>query len=256
MKKWYWIIIVAIFLLTGCVAPEQTRKRDSLQKEDIRTLFKKHPELVMDVLRENNITVLEIVNQGVLAKRELERKKRLEAELKNPLKPEISPDRIFRGKPGAPITIVEYTDFQCYYCGKGARIMEELLKKYPDNIRLYFKHLPVNDLSRKMALYFEAIARQNPALAWQFHDLAFEKQREIAKGKDKALNMILDSMNLDRDRLDKDLSDKELEERLTKDRQEGDRFGFRGTPMFLINGVSVKGAVPMEKFEEVIQLVK
>lgn len=254
MKK-RTMAIALVFLLAGCVTPEQAGKKDSVQEEEIRALLKKHPELVMDVLRENKIEVLEIVNQGIQAKRELERKKRLEAELKNPFKPEIPPDRIFKGKPDAPVTIVEYSNFQCYYCARAAGTMEALLKKYPDTIRLYFKHLPVDGLSKKQALYFEAIADIDPGLAWKFHDLSFQNQREIAKEKEKALDRILASMNMDRDRLEKAIKEKELEKRLVMDRKEGNKFGFRGTPMFLINGVSVKGALPIENFEEVIRLV-
>ena len=164
--------------------------------------------------------------------------------------------RPFIGEPDAPITIVEYSDFQCVYCGKAAGIVQELVKKYPQKIRVFFKQMPFHEMSKTEALYFEAIARQSFEKAWKFHDIAFERREDIMKEKESALQDIVNLLDVDEARLKTDIESKELADLISEDMKEARSFGFDATPSFLINGVSVIGAVPIEEFERVIRLVE
>jgi len=80
--------------------------------------------------------------------------------------------RMVRGNPAAPVTIVEFTDFQCPYCAHGARTVSAMMAKYEGKIKLIVKHypLPFHQAALPAALYFEGIAVQSPEKAWQFYD--------------------------------------------------------------------------------------
>lgn len=236
--------------------PAGAAESSAALKEQVRALLKEDPDLILDILREKKIEVFEIVEKGVEAKRELGAKKQLEEEMKNPFRPVIQPGRPILGVANAPITIVEYSDFQCSYCARAAGTIKELLKRYPGKIRVIFKHQPLQEFSIREALYFEALALQDPVLAWKFHDLAFASQQKVAGEREKALQEIVSALGAEKDRLARDLLSKEIAEQIDRDMQEARKFGLAGTPMFLINGVSVRGAMPIEEFEKIMGLVE
>ena len=225
-------------------------------KEEIQELLKDHPELVLDVLEQNKIAVYKIGKQGALADHENQRQKRWEVELKDPFKPVINPARPSRGYSKAPILIVSYSDFTCTYCKDGAEAIEGLLKKYPKKLRHVFKHHTYNDFSKRVSLYFEAIGRQSAIQAWKFHDMVFEKQALVDQKKEKALKDIVSSLKINRSKLVQDLKSSKLSKRIENDIKEADTFGFDGTPVFLVNGVAVHGAVPIEDFEILIEMIE
>ena len=85
--------------------------------------------------------------------------------------------RIVRGNPAAPVTIVEFTDFQCPYCSAGAQTLSAMMKKYEGKVKLTVRHypLPFHPSALPAALYFEGIAVQSPEKAWQFYDALFAR---------------------------------------------------------------------------------
>jgi protein-disulfide isomerase len=265
MKKLAWSLLIC-WMLSGCNTP----KSDMIQEEALKAIqahpeiikeqvlktIRENPEIVMDILKDKSIEVLQAVEKGSREQAEKKRDERLKFDLANPKKPLIDMSRPFIGDPNAPITIVEYSDFQCFYCGKAASTVQDLVKKYPQKIRVFFKHMPFHEMSKTEALYFEAIARQSVEKAWKFHDMAFERREDIMKEKERALQDIVNVLDIDEARLKKDLESKELADLLTEDMKEARSFGFDATPSFLINGVSVIGAVPIEEFEKVIRLVE
>ena len=111
-------------------------------------------------------------------------------------------------------------------------------------------------MSRTEAMYFEAIGRQSAEKAWNFHDMAFDRREEILKEKDSVLQEIANFLGVDEARLKNDLQSREIVDLVNEDMKEGRAFGFDATPSFLINGVSVVGAFPIEEFEKVIRLVE
>jgi protein-disulfide isomerase len=177
-------------------------------------------------------------------------------ELKQQLQVTIEPGRPRLGEAAAPITIVEYSDFQCSYCVKAAATLNELTRKYPGKIRIFFKHFPLTDLSRLEAKYFEALALQSSGLAWRFYEMAFANQQRIAKDRDRALQQIMAELGADLKKLSKDLNNEELAIRISQDAKEAREMGFQGVPVFLINGISLFGSQPLQEFERVIRLVE
>ena len=265
MKKLAGMLLLC-WLLSGCNAPKpemiQEEALKAIQahpeiiKEQVLKTIRGNPEVVMDILKDKSIEVLQVVEKGSRDLAEQRRDERLKLDLANPKKPKIDLARPFISDPNAPITIVEYSDFQCFYCGKAARTVQDLVKKYPQKIRVFFKHMPFHEMSRIEAMYFEAIARQSVEKAWKFHDIAFDRREDILKVKDSALQEIANLLGVDDARLKKDLESKEIADMISEDMNEGRSFGFDATPSFLINGVSVVGAVPFEEFERVIRLIE
>ncbi len=251
-------ILMLMGLAVGCARVTTTpdtvpgqRLHDALRQE-----LTDHPELVLDVLRAHPETVLDVVNQGVVAEQQRQVTERWKQELAHPFHPVIDPDRPIRGNPKAPITIVEYSSFQCGYCAEAEDTIDALFKRYPKTIRLILKHEPNNPVARKEALLFEAIGRQNPSRAWLFARLAFAYRQEIAENPDRRLELILSDLGLDPQRLFSALKDPKLAARILADMAEARRFGLEGTPMFLVNGVSIRGAESIETFIKVIDLVR
>ncbi|GAB6057740.1 DsbA family protein [Desulfonatronum parangueonense] len=226
--------------------PTQTQLRD---------LLAAHPELVLDVLREHPLELVQILEQGLLAKRELERQRQEQEDLAMDRNPEISKDRPIRGNPVAPITIVEYSDFLCPYCSQATATVKRLLDLDDDGeLRLIFKHLPLNPVSRELALAYEAAAMQSHEAAWQLHDLLFERQAELRGNAEAVLESIVARLDIDLDRFAADRASPEAAGRILKDMEEARSFGFSGTPMFLINGIPVRGAVPLQEFQRVVEM--
>lgn len=249
-------LLLIPFFLCHCALLKSSQRSSSDLEEDIRALLKEHPEIVLEVLEKNKIAVYQIVQQGALADSENQRNLRWNKELESPYQPEIGPDRPVRGYSKAPIVIVSYSNFLCSYCKSGAMTVERLLKKYPEKLRLVFKHLAYDDFAEKLGVYFEAIGRQSDILAWKFHDKVFENQEIVARQRDAAIDDIVASLKINRARLAEDLRSAKLARIIEKDRLEAESFGFGGTPVFLINGVSIRGAVPEEDFEKVIEMVE
>lgn len=97
---------------------------------------------------------------------------------------------------------------------------------------------------------------QSSGLAWSFYDLAFANQQRISKDKDRALQQIVAELGADLKMLSKDLNNEELAIRISQDANEAREMGFQGVPVFLINGIPLFGAQPLQEFERVIRLIE
>jgi len=156
-----------------------------------------------------------------------------------------------RGNTGAKYTLVEYSDFQCPYCAAGYQLVEELRKKYGKDLRFIFRHLPLPFHSQAMpaAQWLEAVAIQSPEKAWRFHDILFQNQDKLGG---ELFRKTAKDLGLDVERCEKDIDSQAVKDRIAADMEEATRFGFEGTPGFLLNGIPVKGAYPVAHFGEII----
>lgn len=248
--------LMAVLILSACT---------QVNEKDLGEMLKKNPNLITDAIKENPSEFIEALNTAVKQAQGDQRKKAAEAEQKrleesynNPLKPEIREGEVIRGTPGAPITLVEYSDFECPFCSKGYETVTELLEKYKGKIQFVYKHLPLSFHPNAMpaAKYFEAIRLQSKEKAGKFHDEIFENFSKVRNGE-KFFKAIAKKLNVDMKKLEKDLDSDVVEKRINEDLAEAKKFGFQGTPGFLINGIPVKGAYPASHFEEIVkELVK
>ncbi len=224
----------------------------------LKKMISDNPDIVIDSIKENPDKYMEALAQAQQAYTMKRRKKQRqneqterEEEFQNPKQPDVSGKRVWFGDKNAPITIVEYSDFQCGFCGRASKTVEKILKDYKGKVRVLYKHLPLPSHPQAMiaAQYYEAVGRQDSKKAKMFHDKIFAKQGDLSKGE-PFLKGLAGDLSVDMKQLQRDL--KKVEEVVRKDSQEASQFGFSGTPGFLVGGVSVAGAFPYPHFKEII----
>ncbi|MGE0785882.1 MAG: DsbA family protein [Sandaracinaceae bacterium] len=138
-----------------------------------------------------------------------------------------------RGSPMAPVTIVEFSDFECPYCGRAHPILQQLMREFEGRVRVVFKHYPLSAHPHAMPAARAAVAAGNQDRFWEMHDLLFEHQRQL---EEEDLLGYAEQLGLDMDRFRADLAATETQDRIEEDKEAGRRVGVEGTPSFFVNG--------------------
>jgi protein-disulfide isomerase len=250
-KKTLLLAFLALALAACQPAPSESPK--AVEAEQIRALLKENPKLVFEALAQDKLALYQLVVDGEKIKRRQLWEQGISRGLANPLKPDLDPSRPWHGSPQAPLVIVEYSDFMCPSCATGAENLAKLFAKHPGKFRVLLKHNPHGTLAKRLALYFEAIGRQDPAKAWEFYRQVFKQQKKIQKEKLAAVQKILQGMDLDQGRLARDMADPALARRLKRDTAEADKFKLHGTPSFVVAGVAVRGPASVSGFEDIMR---
>ncbi len=244
-------LIALGFLFAGCT-PSSKQLKEAIEKDPtiVFSAIEKDPEGFFKVVMQAQ----KQAQEGGAQKQAQEEQKKRDEEFNNPLKPEIEANRAVKGNKDAPITVVEYSDFECPFCKRGAENVKKVLDMYPNQIRFVYKHLPLDFHPKAMpaAKYFEAVVRQSHEKAYKFHDYVFENQEALKKDGEKFLKDAAKKVGANLSQLDKDLKDPKLMDRITADMEEAKKFNFSGTPGYLVNGVSIRGAFPPEEFKVII----
>lgn len=245
------ILALSLLLLLACAGLAGAADGDVVAKA-----IKDNPQLVFDALKQDKSQLLDILDAAIAEREARERAQRFNANLANPLKPALDEKRPYLGDAKAPITIVEYSDFLCVYCGRGSQTVTELMRRHPGKIRVFFKHFPNKPGSIEPAVMFEALGKQNRDLAWRFAELAFASQASLADGSGRGVAALVASLGGNYAKLKKEAESKEILARVEADVKEAKAFGVNGTPTFLVNGILVRGAVPIEEFERVLSIIE
>ncbi|MXW14507.1 MAG: thioredoxin domain-containing protein [Rhodothermaceae bacterium] len=166
-----------------------------------------------------------------------------------------------RGPSDAPITIYEFSDFQCPYCARASTVIEELLNKYPDEIRFVYLHYPLgmHDWANPAAVATDCAARQSETAFWVLHDNFFELQSDISS--ESMLHRArswLQETDIDLDEWQICTSDEsstahqDVLLQVDISSAMAERFGLTGTPAFFVNGYLLSGSQPIEAFDDLI----
>jgi len=233
----------------------------AISREDLQKALEKNTDLVLSALKKaDKSAFLQYVmeaNQEYQAKKqadeEAKEKAALEEAFKNPLKPAIDDKTRIRGDKNAPITVVEYSDFQCPYCGRGFQVVEALREKYGSKMRFVYKDLPLVQIhpnALPAAKWFEAVSLQSPEKAWKFHDIMFKNQGSLSEDFYKKTAK---ELGVDVEKAAKDAQGQTVSDKIEADTKEAKEFGFSGTPGFLVNGIPLRGAYPVEDFDKIIK---
>lgn len=152
------------------------------------------------------------------------------------------------GDENAPVTIIEFSDFQCPYCKKGYETMELVKKDYIDSgkVKLVFRDFPLSFHPEAESAALAAECAYEQGKFWEYHSLLFENQAELSKEnyKNWAQDLGLDTVKFN-DCFD---SKKYLDE-VQADLADGQKYGVSGTPAFFVNGKLISGAQPYEVFK-------
>lgn len=247
--------LLSVFTLTGCMSGGNF-------KGQLEETLKENPEIITDWIKENPSLFIKTMQEALTnaqqdMKKEREEKEREQfmATMENPLEPKIREDETFRGPSDAPITLVEYSDFECPYCTRGFQTVMELQEKYGDNLRFVFKHLPLSfhNQARIASQYYEAIRLQDEEKAFEFHDEIFKQQKKLSSNGENFLKALAKEVGADMNKLEEDVNSEFVNNRIDEDIAEAQEFGIQGTPGFVINGVPVKGAYPASHFVDIVE---
>jgi protein-disulfide isomerase len=167
------------------------------------------------------------------------------------LSPPVGPDDHVSGNADAPITLVEYGDYQCPYCGMAHPIVKEIQRQFGDSLRLVFRNMPLANVHP----HAEAAAEAAEAVAefgdfWAMHDLLYENQSNLG---DVALARYAVQAGVDESAFTTALQSAAPRARVQRDLQSALRSGANGTPTFFINGVRYDGSWQLEPFVEVLR---
>jgi protein-disulfide isomerase len=162
------------------------------------------------------------------------------------------------GAPGADVVLVEFSDFQCPYCKEEAKmIRENLLKNYPQGVRLYFKTFPLESLhpwAKAAAVASRCVFKQQPAAFWTFHDWVFENQASILPEnfKDKFMGWAKEQKDLDGNALGACLNDQAVVAEIDEEIRQGRELNVDRTPTIFINGRRIASTIDWPNLKSVI----
>ena len=149
-----------------------------------------------------------------------------------------------QGPADAAVTLVEYGDYQCPYCGAAHPIIQGVVDRMGDRLRFVFRNYPITTShaqAQQAAEAAEAAASQGSF--WPMHDLIFEDQKRL---RDKDLRARAERLGLDLETFDHELAEHVHETRVREDFMSGVRSGVNGTPTFFINGERHDGSYDVE----------
>jgi protein-disulfide isomerase len=154
-----------------------------------------------------------------------------------------------RGTASAPVTIVEFSDFQCPFCRAAEGSLKEVRQKYGDQVRLVYMDFPLGFHPHAMDAARAARCAADQDKFWPFHDELFLDQKKLDPND---LKQTAAKIGLDGNKFDSCFATAEHDAGIRKDMAEGNSLGVTGTPTFFINGREMVGAQPPVKFNEVI----
>src|SRR5881296_3428939 len=150
------------------------------------------------------------------------------------LRPPVGPRDHTLGAVEAPVTLVEYGDFECPFCGRAYPELKQVLRRLGGKVQFVFRHFPLSEVhphARHAAEVAEAAAAQGKF--WEMHDLLFARQDAL---DDADLLKYAAELSLDSDRVRRELAGHEHVRRVEEDQQSGLDSGVKGTPTFYIDG--------------------
>jgi protein-disulfide isomerase len=159
-----------------------------------------------------------------------------------------------RGPDDAPVTLLEYGDFECPYCGRAEQVIRELMLATGSDVRYVWRHLPLNDVHPTAQLAAEAAeAAAAQGSFWEMHDTLLGHQEEL---RPPDLLRYADEIGLDVDRFRADLRSHAHGDRILADVASADESGVSGTPTFFINGRRHYGVYDIDTLTEAVHAAK
>ena len=153
------------------------------------------------------------------------------------------------GPSNAPVTLIEFSDFQCPYCVKAVPQLHALLEAYPTQIKLIFKEYPLEIHSQAAFAALAAEAANKQGKFWPMHDALFAHRQDLSRSSVLA---IAKGLGLDMKRFEADLDSPQTKQTVVRDIQDGDRAGVEGTPTLFINGQRYNGAIALDALRPVL----
>jgi protein-disulfide isomerase len=248
------------------ITPEQLFKRevaDKLKKpseEEMKKFYDEQASMAaakkqqippFDAVKEQIAQYLERPQMAAAQAAFVDRlKKELNVEVTlKPPRVEVAAEGQSRGPATAPVTIVEFSDFECPYCSRAEETVQKVMKAYDGKVRLVYRDfpLPFHPQAQKAAEAAQCAGDQGKY--WEMHEKLFANQQAL---QPEALKGYAKDLSLDPSKFDKCLDSGDKAQIVGASRKAGEKVGVTGTPVFFVNGYQLTGAQPFEEFKTLI----
>lgn len=160
------------------------------------------------------------------------------------------PHNPVRGNPEAPVTIIEFTDFECPYCRRANETLERVREAYPNDVKIVARQFPLPNHDRARPAAEAALCANEQGRYWEYRQRLFSDQKKLS---DADLRRHAKELGLDEAKFAQCLAVGRYAEQVKKDLAEGQKYGVKGTPAFFVNGEFLSGAQPFASFDEAIK---
>lgn len=185
--------------------------------------------------------------------RDLQKKYPVQILIEKPIAPRVNvsyaPDDPVKGNPKAPVTILEFTDYQCPFCQRSQEVLRQIEKTYPETVKLVARQFPLAFHNRAKPAAEAVLCAKEQGKYWPYRDRLFEKQQL----SDEDFLRYARELKMSIGKFQKCLAEHRYAGRIETDIADGQRFGVTGTPAFFINGQFISGAQPFDAFNQAIQ---
>jgi len=229
----------------------------SVTDDEARSVYQAVPDRFTGMTEPEAIKVIResIVNRKRLARgnalrRELTAQFPVQVLLQPPRATVDSTPGVARGRSDAPVTIVEFSDYECPYCARLTPVLRQLEDKYPGQVRRVFMDFPLPSHRDALAAAAAARCADDQGRYWEMHDLLFENQKALRQAD---LRQYAKKIGLTAETFEQCMSTVATADRVKAARSQGEKLGVQGTPTFLINGRMVSGAVPLDVLSQIIE---
>ncbi len=156
------------------------------------------------------------------------------------------------GEDDAPVTIIEFSDFECPFCARAYTTVKQVEEKYvaSGQVKIVFRDFPLGFHAEAVPAAMAAECAQDQGMFWEYHDLIFENQGLLASSQ---YVVWAEELGLDMDAFNSCFDSSEHSAEITADLADGQKLGVQGTPSFFVNGVQISGAQPFSVFEAAIE---
>jgi protein-disulfide isomerase len=164
-------------------------------------------------------------------------------------KVEVAADGPSKGSASAPVTIVEFSDFECPFCGRAEETVKRVMKEYDGKVRLVYRDYPLPFHGKAQKASEAALCAGDQGKYWDMHAKLFANNHSLDVPQ---LKQHAKELGLEQGKFDQCLDKGDKGQKVKDSKKAGDEVGVTGTPAFFINGRPLSGAVPFEKFKELI----
>lgn len=160
------------------------------------------------------------------------------------------------GPDNAPIVIQEFADFHCKYCVKGSKRMSEVMRNYPDKVKLVYRNMPLpfhGSSAMTAAKAFTAVCLQSSTLGYAYQKELFDNQDRLMNQGDQFLFDLADKIGVNVTQMKTDMEGDIVAKIIAADQALAKSYNLSGTPSFLIGSETITGAQPYDEFKKVIE---
>ena len=235
-----------IFAKMEPVTPEQVRTFYDNNRERLSRSFEELEGRIMAHLQRQS----EARRRAALG-RELQQRYPVKIALAPPRVDVGADDDPFMGPQDAPVTLVEFSDFQCPYCRRVQGVLKRLMTAYHGQLKLVFRDFPLRQIHPEAQKAAEAAQCANDqGQFWQYHDRLFA----VTELGIEDLKQYAVELGLDAEQFNACLDSEKYRQEVQKDMDDAIAAGVNATPSFFVNGLPINGAVPFERFVEMVEL--